>query len=102
MPAPAAGDTVAGVLFLDSLFRGLWQVPRGHCEERPRVVEGFRTVTPENFALGTVQTSKGVPHETIDNRSAAGTLRPAVAGRYPALKKGWPRITATDTGPKSL
>ena len=93
MPAPASAcQREPEFFFWIAFFAAFGKSRVGHCEARPRVLEDFRTVTPENFALGTVQTSKGVPHETIANRLAAGTLRPAVAGRHPALKKGWPRI----------
>ena len=63
---------------------------RRSCGEGAGVVETSRTVTPDDTAPGTVQSSKGVPHEAIVYRPAAGTLRPAVAGRYPALNKAGP------------
>ena len=43
---------------------------------------------------------QGVPHETTDRRPAAGTHRPAFAGRFPALKRLAPYQLASDTGPK--
>ena len=44
---------------------------------------------------------EGVPHETTNCR-AAGTRRPAPAGRFPALNKAGPVPVATDTGPKNV
>ena len=81
-----------GEQFWIDCLREVWPCRNSlcRCEPGTRLLYSFCTAAPVDLAPGTAQTIKGVPHETTFCRPAAGTRRPAPAGRFPALKRAGP------------